>query len=135
MIAEEPVVLDASAVLELLLRGAGWETVQERALGGAAYAPDLLDVEVLHVLRRLWLRDRLTGPGVERALAVLEDLPLVRVPSAHVLRAAWRYRANLSAYDACYLAVAELVGGRLVTRDRALAGVPGSRVSVDVLPP
>lgn len=134
MTDRDVVVLDASAVLELLLKGTGWRTVERLVLDGDAYAPDLLDVEVVHVLRRLWLAGRRTVDEVDASLGVLEDLPIRRVEAAGVVRGAWRHRANLSVYDACYVVVAELVDGRLVTRDAALAGVPGMRVAVEVLP-
>ena len=45
----------------------------------------------------------------------------------------WRLKANLTAYDASYIALAELLGVDLLTIDSRLAGVPGIRCHVEVL--
>jgi predicted nucleic acid-binding protein len=42
-------------------------------------------------------------------------------------------RANLSAYDAAYVALAEALDAPLLTRDRRLAAAPGSRAKVEVV--
>jgi predicted nucleic acid-binding protein len=128
------VVIDASAAVELLFHDPGWRVVEQAILGEDAYAPDLLDVEVLQTVRRVWAAGRWSTSDAEAALTVLADLPIVRVSAPELIGGAWRHRANLSAYDACYLALAERLDGRLLTGDSAFAGVPRSRVSIEMLP-
>ncbi len=123
-------VLDASAAVEFLLRSRLGLAV-ERALGSArVLAPELLDAEVLAVVRRLALAGQLP---VDRAEEVLEDLgawDLERVPNRGLLAAAWELRHNVSAYDALYVAAAALHGAELLTADGPLARVTSLRVVV-----
>jgi predicted nucleic acid-binding protein len=56
------IVVDASAVLEVLLRTAAAEVVEARLFGGEAlHAPHLLDLEVAQVLRRYERAGELTA--------------------------------------------------------------------------
>jgi predicted nucleic acid-binding protein len=48
-----------------------------------------------------------------------------RFPTLPLLRESWAPRANLTPYDACYVALARNLGCRLVTGDRRLARAPG----------
>jgi predicted nucleic acid-binding protein len=41
----------------------------------------------------------------------------------------WELRYNLTAYDACYVALAEALDAPLLTCDRALASAPGHRAT------
>ena len=45
----------------------------------------------------------------------------------------WELRANLTAYDAAYVALAEALGATLVTRDERVAGAAGVRAPIEVL--
>ncbi|HVC10084.1 MAG TPA: hypothetical protein VNE59_00470 [Burkholderiales bacterium] len=69
----------------------------------------------------------------EEALEDLTDLPLERYPHQPLLPRIWDLRSNATAYDAAYLALAEALGATLVTRDAALASVPGHSVRVEVI--
>jgi predicted nucleic acid-binding protein len=124
------VVVDASAAVEYLLRTEIGMAV-EAALGEAdLVAPELLDAEVLAVLRREVLARRL---GADRAAEAVDDLldwPVERISHASLLQEAWRLRANVSAYDALYVAAARLRSATLVTADGPLARAPRLGVSV-----
>jgi predicted nucleic acid-binding protein len=79
------------------------------------------------------LRRSLDRPTrAEEALADLATLPLERYSHRLVLARAWRLRANLTLYDAAYVALAELLDAPLVTCDAALARAPHS-AKVEVL--
>lgn len=129
------IVLDASAALELLLRGTAAEAVAERVFraGESLHAPYLLDVEVAQVVRRYFLAGELSAERGGEALADLSDLRLERYPHEPLLLRIWELRHNATAYDAAYLALAEALGAPLLTRDARLASVPGTTVVVDVV--
>jgi predicted nucleic acid-binding protein len=117
-------VIDASVAAEILLRTTLGRKIAEIIEGAFLAAPELLDVEVLSVLRRAVLRQRLED---RRALLALDDLaawPMDRIPHAALLREAWRHRHNVSAYDAFYVAAARLYDAPLLTADGPLSRVP-----------
>ncbi len=129
------IVVDASALADVLLGMPTAERVADRLLapGETLHAPHLLDLEILQVLRRFAAQGRWQR---ERAADALADLGAVRIARhAHepFLRRIWELRANASAYDAAYLALAETLGCPLVTRDRKLAGLPGHAADIEVL--
>ncbi len=120
------IVVDASAVLEVLLQTAAAGAVSNRifASGETLHAPHLLDVEVAQVLRRYARSGALSPQRGEEALEDLADLPLNRYPHDVLLPRIWELRHNVTAYDAAYIALAEALSATLVTRDRALADAP-----------
>lgn len=129
------IVLDASAALELLLRGAVAEAVAERIFGPgeSVHAPHLLDLEVAQVVRRYWLAGDLSAARGAEALDDLADLSIARYPHEPLLPRIWELRANATAYDAAYLALAEALDAPLLTRDARLASVPGTVAVVEVI--
>jgi len=128
-------VVDASAVVELLLRTPVGETCRERLLGAGEdlCAPHLLDVEVTQVLRRYSLQGQITPERGSESLADLADLPLTRYPHGPLLERAWEMRESFSMYDAVYLVLAEALEAPLVTCDARIARAHGHRAQVQVL--
>jgi predicted nucleic acid-binding protein len=55
------------------------------------------------------------------------------VQRAPLLARCWELRATLTAYDAAYVALAELLQAPLVTADGKLSGADGPRCPIDVL--
>lgn len=100
---------------------------------GAASAPDLVDVETVSVLRRRWLAGDLTARRFRSAIDDLLVLPLVRVPTGPLMPRAYELRANVTPYDAAYVALAEGLACTLLTADGRLARAPGIRCAVEVL--
>lgn len=96
-------------------------------------APDLVDVETVSVLRRRWLAGDLTDRRFARAVDDLADLALLRIPTLPLMRRAFELRANVTAYDAAYVALAEHLGAVLVTADLRLTRAPGINCVVEVL--
>jgi len=129
------IVVDASAVLELLLGGPAASAVAERlgAEDETLHAPHLLDLEVAQVLRRHALGGVLDEQRGRQALEDLADLGLARHPHDLFLPRIWSLRHRVTAYDAAYLALAEALPAPLVTLDRRLARAGGHRARVEVL--
>jgi predicted nucleic acid-binding protein len=88
-------------------------------------APDLVDVETTAVLRKRWLAGDLSDERFALAIGDLEDLAVDRYPTLHLMRRAYELRANVSAYDATYIALAEGLGCELLTADLRLGRAPG----------
>ena len=128
------IVVDASAVCELLLRRPAERRLVELVLadGASVHAPDLMSVEVLHVIRRMARNNAIAGERAEEMRHDLADLPIHRYPSRPLLDRVWALRDNLTVYDALYLALAEALDATLVTADRALARAVGGRSTVKV---
>ncbi len=128
------IVVDASAVLEVLLQTPAAGTVGRRlfASGETLHAPHLLDVEVALVLRRYARSGALSPQRGAEAIEDLADLPLSRYPHDVLLPRIWQLRHNVTAYDAAYIALAEALDATLVTRDRKLATAP-ARARVEVV--
>ena len=99
----------------------------------ALYAPDLLDVEVLSVLRRRWLAGALTQERFEAAIDDLIALPVERVSMLSLVPRAFALRSNVTAYDGVYLALAEALDVPLLTADRRLAQAPGIGCAVETI--
>jgi predicted nucleic acid-binding protein len=129
------IVVDASALLEALLRMPAADAVEERlfAPGETLHAPHLIDVEVAQVIRRFAAAGNIDGERGRLALADLADLRLSRYPHGLLLPRIWNLRHNLSAYDAAYVALAEALDAPLVTRDGRLAKAAGHRARIELV--
>ena len=96
-------VIDASATVEYLLKTQLGKSIAAAVENSVLVAPELMDVEVVAVLRRAVLREELSE---DRALVALDDLsgwPVERISHRALAKSAWRHRHNLTAYDAFYV--------------------------------
>lgn len=126
-------VTDASVLVTALADdGPDGDMARSRLRAAELAAPDLVDLEVTSVLRRLAESEQLPTRRAELALADLAALPLRRVPHLPLLARCWELRRNVSVYDAAYIAVAEALGVTVVTADARLARAPGIRCPVEV---
>jgi predicted nucleic acid-binding protein len=96
-------------------------------------APDLVDVETVAVLRKRWLAGTLNERRFASAVGDLEVIALERYPTLPLMRRAYSLRANVTAYDAAYVALAEGLGCELVTGDKRLANARGPQCVIRVL--
>lgn len=127
-------VVDASAVLEVLLQTDRARAVEERLFSGVVlHAPHLLDLEVTQVLRRYERSGQISRERGGQALRHYLDFRLERYPHHLFLTRVWDLRHNATAYDAVYLALAEALDVPLLTTDRKLADVPGHGARVEVV--
>jgi predicted nucleic acid-binding protein len=120
-----PVVVDASALVELLLQGERAPAVAHAVGTSALAAPDIVNPEVLSVLRRLERTGELRAARAGQAIDDLVDAPVRRFPTLPLLPVVWELRGSVSSYDACYVALARALGCPLVTGDLRLARAPG----------
>lgn len=123
-------VVDASAAVEYLLQSVLGERVGRLFEEAEIVAPELLDAEVLAVLRRELQKGRLDEQRASEAVTDLRDWGVERIPHKQLLIGAWALRGHVSAYDALYVAAARLRGATLVTADGPLARAPGLGIVV-----
>jgi predicted nucleic acid-binding protein len=132
-VTPELVVVDASVVVTVLIDpGAAGEAIAARLAATRPYAPNHLPVEVANVLRR---RRNAGALGETEALLALDGFASLAVelwPFEVVSARAWQLGANLSAYDAAYVALAERLDAPLLTADARLPRAPGPRCPIEV---
>lgn len=129
------IVIDASALLEVLLRNAAAPRIEQHvfAAGQTLTAPYLLDIEIAQVIRRYAAKGEISDARGREALADFADFAIYRYPHDVLLPRIWELRHTLSAYDAAYVALAEALDVPLVTRDKRLAAAAGHRARIDVV--
>lgn len=128
-------MLDSSALVALLTDGGeigDWvaESVAHAILAG----PHLVLFESANILRRQQLARDLDASTATLAHADLLDLPLQLWPYSVLAERVWQLRESITAYDAAYVALAELLGGSLVTLDQRLARAHGPRCRIRIPP-
>jgi predicted nucleic acid-binding protein len=96
-------------------------------------APDLVDVETVAVLRKRWIAGSITARRFASAVTDLESIAIVRYPTLPLMRRAYELRANVTSYDAAYVALAEVLDCELLTGDGRLGDAPGPTCSIRVL--
>lgn len=123
-------VIDASAAAEYLLRTPLGLKLADLIVGVFLIAPELIDVEVLSVMRRAVLRHNLEERRAWFALEDLRDWPIDRISHTALVREAWSHRHNVSAYDAFYVAAARIYDAPLLTADGPLSRSPALGIVV-----
>jgi predicted nucleic acid-binding protein len=125
------IVVDASAAVSALLN----DGPARRALSiQQLHVPQLADSEVASVLRRKVAARKLDANAGWAALDTWRRLGMTRYPVFAFLDRVWELRDNLSAYDASYIALAELLDCDLLTADARLGGAPGIRCAITLVP-
>jgi predicted nucleic acid-binding protein len=119
-----PVVVDASALVELLLQRERAPAVLQAVGAADMAAPDVVNSEAVSAFRRMERAGELRAERAGQAVDDLLDAPLQRFPTLPLLPVVWELRANVSASDACYVALARALGCPLVTGDRRLSRAP-----------
>jgi predicted nucleic acid-binding protein len=125
------IVVDASAALSALLNDG---PARRALIGERLHTAHLVDSEVASGLRRRVAARQLTANDGWTAIDHWRRLGIARYPAFALLDRVWDLRDNLSAYDATYVALAELLDCELLTADARLSHAPGVRCSVTVVP-
>lgn len=129
------IVVDASVIANVVGDDEAAGQLARARFGAASVvsAPDLVDVETVSVLRRRWLAGDLSDERFRGAVDDLLALPITRFPVGPLMLRAFELRANITAYDACYVALAEALDCPLITADRRLANAPMTTCTTEVL--
>jgi predicted nucleic acid-binding protein len=129
------IVIDASVLANIVGDDGsdGQRARQEFRDASDVAAPDLVDVETVAVLRKRWIAGTVSDDRFAAAVDDLEQLDLDRYPTLRFMRRAYELRANVTAYDSTYVALAETLGCELLTADGRLANASGPRCAIRVL--
>lgn len=129
------VVVDASALLDALLPTARRDAIVDRLThpGDSLHAPHVLDLEVVHALRRLDRAGRFDRSAGRAFLDVHRSFAIERHSHEELLDRIWELRHNLTSYDAAYVALAEALDAPLLTSDRRLAESSGHQARIDLV--
>ena len=124
------IVLDCSALVHVLAVDEPDERLLDLLSAESLHAPHLVDYEVLDALRGLELGRKVTPVRANLARETYRQLSIERYAMAVVEPRVWALRHGLTAYDATYVALAEVLECPLVTTDRKLAGAGGHRAEI-----
>lgn len=127
--------MDASIILEVLLRTKSAQTIEKKIFskGQTLHAPHLIDIEISQVIRRYTAAGELTPERGFQAIEDLMEFRFSRYSHEILLPRIWELRANITAYDAAYVALAEVLDAPLLTRDAKLARSPGSIARIELI--
>lgn len=132
-------VLDASAVVELLFQTLAGKRISDIIFEPNANlcAPELLTIETVQVIRRFINSKELTSATANSIFNDLKDLPISYYPHQILLDRVWELRKNFTAYDATYIALAEVLKAPLITCDSAFKKGSGTihRATVALIKP
>lgn len=128
------IVVDSSAIIEVLLRIYVGEKIESRILSPFENlcAPHLINLEVAQVLRRYCASGDMTSERALDASVDFKDMPITRYPHDIFLQRIWELRANITAYDAIYVALAEALPAPLLTCDKRFANAPLYNVDIEL---
>ncbi len=128
------IVIDASVLVTALIDdGDDGRRARIRLSIEPLSAPELIDLEVASVLRRLCAATQLDQARAGQALTDLDALRIERVAHRPLLRRCWELRNNVTVYDAAYIALAEILETTLVTADHRLVNGPGTTCAFELL--
>lgn len=113
----ERLIVDASALVDLLVGSSLAGSIESRLQGAELHAPAHFDAEVLSALGRLHRAGQLTARQVGDRIAAVASAPISRHDLAPLLSGAWRRRNNLRLVDALYVELASQLDTLIITTD------------------
>lgn len=128
------IVVDASVIVTALGDdGPDGDKARRRLRDERLTAPHVIDLEVISAWRSMAAAGDIDERRADFAISDLQALRLDRVGHEPLLRRCWELRANLTVYDAAYVALAERLETTLLTADGKLSNAPGTRCAIEVL--
>lgn len=129
------IVVDASVALELFLVTPDAARIrgQIETAGRMMAVPEIFDLEIIQTIRRLNRAGAINRPRANAAIQIFLAAPVDRYSHVLLRDWVWALRENLTAYDAAYFALAEMLDAELWTRDKKFAAIRGHRAQVKVL--
>ena len=129
------VVVDASAIVDLVIGAPGYEPIADRLLDPrvVAHAPHTIDVEVVAALRRLEQRGRIDSARARAGIDLHRSLRIERHSHARHVPRMWELRHTVTAADAAYVALAEALDAVLLTSDRKLEASTGHHARIELV--
>ena len=129
------IVIDASAGVELFRREERvGDLIAARVENEfAVHVPSLFDLEVLHALRGLEAAGAVGEAALREMLDDLATIRAIRYDHAPLRSRVWSLRHNHTAYDAAYVALAELLEATLLTTDARLARSSGHDAEIELI--
>ena len=116
-----PVVVDASLLVDIAVRGERWTSAAEALRGRPLHAPAHVDVEVMSALARLVRAGRVAADEGRAALDRFRSAPITRHPIPDLLPGAWSRTGSLRVSDALYVELATSLELRVLSVDARLA--------------
>lgn len=116
-----PLVLDASALVDVLIDGENASWVVDRIADHTLHAPAHMPAEVLTALHGVLRRGHSLPEPAEDALRRLTTMPIELVDVRGLLATTWARRDQHALTDALYVELAAQLGTVVVTTDRRLA--------------
>lgn len=127
------IVIDTSAIIAALANRPPVDELVARLMSDPdLHAPHLIDVEVLHALRRLVASGDLREDQAQDVRSDFRDLVITRYPHQPLADRMWELRHNVTAYDAAFVALAEALDAPLVTCDGHLARATGHVARIEL---
>lgn len=129
------IVLDASVLLDALVRSDGHgDRARDRLERDLDHhAPHIVKAEAVSGLRKLTAKGEVAERQCSPLIRQIMDLHIDTYPIEGFIPRIWALRANLTVYDAWYVALAEVLEIPLVTTDHRLARAPGIDCDVDLI--
>jgi predicted nucleic acid-binding protein len=128
-------IVDASVIAHALVTPEEVGNLSRQLLEQSSQivSPDCLYSEVLAALRKMWLRKTISDQVFLEAVNDLKLMRIYTVDSVELLGRAYELRHNVGAYDAMYVALAEILQCRLITTDARLSNASGVRCEIELL--
>ena len=127
------IVIDASLVVDALIAPDSDHLLDYVLNIRHLVAPHVVDIEVLSSSRHSWFRRLLSDERLAEALDDFADFEIERYSHTLLRQRIWSLRANVTAADAAYVALAELLDVPLITRDRRLARSSGHTARIEFI--
>lgn len=123
-------IVDASAMVDLLVGSPQGAAIRARLRGHELHVPAHFDAEVFSALGRLERAGALTARQVKSRIERLEVAPIQRHLLAPLLSGAWKRRHNLRLVDALYVELAHQLDSPIITTDSGLAAASSAAVLI-----